>query len=363
MIFRKSPCRIFAWISCIFLSISYVSSSENFHPVSKSGRLPWVLRGGSSENVQDNEWLKVEKVADIKTALSDHEETTVEEHALNLQRSGQVEVLTRNDEYVFMASKHGDGSEADPDGIPTRFHKMQKGNREKAKAAFAATVQWREDYQVNNILSRPYDKYDLCKAIFPVYIPGRDTAGNLVVVQRPGLTDFESAHKNNVTSDDLLIHYVYVVEYCWNILDPAHNGTMTTVLDLEGVGFETFRNKEKRKFMMDFVKMMSDNYPQRSYKTLIINAPNWINLVFKVVRPLLRESTQKKISIRNGGKAQDQLLIEVLGLESVPKDLLKNQDAVDKNDDEVNSEIEAKLRSFVSTFQNLFVSRFHISHR
>lgn len=310
--------------------------------------MPWgICRGGSSETELDTEWLRVEKVADIRTALSDPKDITIEEDAFNLTRSEQIEVPTENEEYVFMASKHGDGSESDPDGIPTRFLKMQKGNREKAKAAFAATVQWREKHEVNNILSRSNPKFDVCKAIFPIYIPGRDAAGNLVVIQRPGLTDFESAHRNNITADDLLMQYVYVVEYCWNILHPAHNGTMTTVMDLEGVGLATFRNKEKRTFMKDFVKMMSDNYPQRSYKTLVINAPTWINMAFKVVRPLLRESTQKKISIQNGGKGQDQMLIDVLGLDSVPKDLLKYQDDVDRNDeDEMNSEIEIMLRSF-----------------
>lgn len=255
---------------------------------------------------------------------------------------------------IFRASKAGDGSESDPDGIPDRFLRMQKGNRPKAKAAFDETVRWRGENGVDRILSLPHTKFDLCRAVFPVYIPGRDVAGNLIIVQRPGYFDVDALLKNNATSDDVLMHYIYVVEYCWNVLEPGPpDRTMTVILDLERLSFSTFRNTEKRNFMLKFVKTMSDNYPQRSYKTLIINAPTWFDVMYKVVKPMLRASTRKKIHIIKNGQQQDTTLIEVLGIDSVPREILYNQTLVEGRaemeggcEPGANSLIEKELRLF-----------------
>ena len=275
-----------------------------------------------------------------------------------IDRGGASNMTNEDDDpsLIFFASKSGDGSESDPDGIPDRFLRMQKGNRHKAKAAFAETVKWREEKGVNMILSRPHTKFDLCKAIFPVYIPGRDVEGNLIIVQRLGLFDVDVLHKNNVTSDEVLLHYIYVVEYCWNILDPEPDRKMTVILDMEGLGFKTFRDKDKRNFALRFVKTMSDHYPQRSFKTLVINTPSWFDLMYKIVKPLLRESTKAKISIVRRGHVQDKLLIKVLGIESVPREILYDQSClkdIKKTDGELeagnNSRIEQGLRLFVSS--------------
>jgi len=296
---------------------------------------PWAVhvvpRGGesSSETVITEEEQEKEQANDKKEEL---------------------EAALQNN-LTFAASKPGDGSENDPDGLPTRFLRMQKGDREKAKAAFAATFKWREEHDVNNILARPHPKFDLCKRIFPVFIPGRDLSNNLIVVQRPGMMNFDLAHKHNITTDDLLMHYVYVCEYCWNILQPGPpDGVMTTVMDLKGVSFSLFRDKDARDFLRKFVAMMSENYPQRSHKTLIINAPSWANMAYKIVKPLLRESTKEKISLHNGGAEQDRVLIEILGKDSVPKELLEDAKSTEEDTNgEANggiSQIEEELRSF-----------------
>lgn len=261
------------------------------------------------------------------------------------------------DSLVFAACQTGDGSESDPDGIPTRFLNMQKGDREKAKAAYEHTVQWREEHEVNDILKRPHPKFDLCKKIFPVYIPGKDQQGHIVVVQRVGLIDIEYGDENNVTGDDLLMHYIYMVEYCWNILDPAPGAVMTTVMDLKGIRFKTISDGHIRGFLRKFVGAMSDNYPNRSHKTLVINAPAWINTAYKLVKPLLRPSTREKITILNGGKAQDQALIDILGADHVPRELLNDPSVIPSSGDDessgetghVLSEIEKEMRELVST--------------
>jgi len=316
---------------------------------------PWLLttRGGADSiadaEVEQTKNITVE-VGDADTSAEVDVDTSSDANAnadVNVNVGPATPTVYDIDKLVFEGVQIGDGSDTDPDGIPHRFLRMQKGNREKAKASFLETMQWREENQINTILKRPNPKFDLCKKIFPVYIPGKDLQDNIVVVQRVGLIDAEHGKAHGVDGDDLLWFYIFIVEYCWNILDPAPDACMTTIMDLKGVTLKTFRDTEYRIFIRKFVGAMSDNYPNRSHKTLVINSPAWINAAYKFVKPLLRQSTRDKISIWNGGKKQDQLLIDILGKDQVPRELLNYPDDIGSEDGKSGhelSDIEKDMR-------------------
>jgi hypothetical protein len=219
-------------------------------------------------------------------------------------------------EFLFTLNQPGDGHEEEP-YIPRRFVRMQKGNLEKAEVAYNATLAWRESHGVDSILSKPHPVYDIFKEVLPHFFSGRDINGNIIFCQQPGLLRMELLQLNNVTQQEFLMHYVYTLEYCWNMLEPRPDQTMTSILDGKGLSLSTV--KKLFSFLNEFVSMMSHHYPQRSYKTLIINAPSWAGTIYKLISPLLRESTRSKISILNGGKRQDEVLKEVLG--DVPSEL------------------------------------------
>jgi len=148
------------------------------------------------------------------------------------------------------------------------------------------------------------------------------------------MLDFEIMRRNNATIEDLLLHYIYVIEYCWNILDPGHDRIMTNVLDMRGISFRNMRNQEYVGFGKRFVQMMSANYPGRSYKTLIVNAPTWFHALYKLFKPLLRESTRQKIVILKAGEQQDVALKFYLG-DSLPEDLVSGDfNAKEKKNEE-----------------------------
>ena len=266
---------------------------------------------------------------------------------------------------TFPATNPHDGHTNDPDGIPTRFLAMKKDNRNEAKESWEAHLAWRDEFQVDTLLRRPHPKFDICKAMVPHYFSGRDPHGNVIFVQRPARLDFELMRANNATMDDLLLHYVYVIEYCWNILDPSPpEKVMTNVLDMKGLSFRNMRNQEYIGFGKRFVQMMSSNYPGRSYKTLIVNAPSWFHALYKIFKPLLRESTRQKIVILKAGEKQDVALKFYLG-ESVPRDLLCGDgeeeeirageryfipvESVGECEPGPNSDIEFDMRQFVSS--------------
>ena len=271
---------------------------------------------------------------------------------------------------TFGATKPHDGSVDDPDGMPTRFLTMKKGDREGAKEAFLEHLAWRAEFNVDAVLSRPHTLYDVCKAMVPHFFAGRDPHNNVVFVQRPAALDFELMKKNNATIDDLLNHYIWVIEYCWNIFEPGPpEGVMTNVLDMRGLSFSNMRNQEYIGFGKRFVNMMSSNYPGRSYKTLVVNAPKWFHALYKVFKPLLRETTRAKIVILKAGEKQDTALKFYLG-DSLPKDLLSGEkhDATepgqryfmpiedrDQCESGPNALTEYDMRQFVSLFCHVCV--------
>jgi len=293
----------------------------------------------------------------------EEKEVTQEETELPSEEKGTEEsssdnnVEEKNDEentnakYNFSLYQDNDGSDEDEDKIPGRYLRMQKGDRVKAKSALQETLNWREEKEVDTILCRPHSSYDVCKEFQPHYFLGTDIADHIIFVQRPGFTRWELVEKMN--PDDLLKHYCYVMEYCWNVLNEERQKgssdkkitTMTAILDLSKIRLS--KTRDMLYFVRQYVSMMSHHYPQRSYKTLIINSPTWFATIFNLISPLLRESTRQKITIcSSSSKKQREIMEEVLG-----KDKDGIEDLITGSNDYLSSnwkelEMEQELRTF-----------------
>ena len=282
----------------------------------------------------------------------------------------QVETLragsatSKKDRYSFSLYQTGDGSETDPDGIPTRYLRMQGNERDLAAIALNKTLQWRRDHDIDNLLAKPHSKFDLCKAVFPHYFIGRDKGNHILFVQRPALLDLDKAKAIGLSMDDLLMHYVYVNEYLWQILEAEDPfGEMTSVIDMTGIKIAVLRRKTLVAFVKKLVSTMDSHYPQRAHKTLVLNAPKWFNVLFKLLSPLMRESTKKKIEIHSRGRKQDAVLKQYLGEKAtdvLPADMWSTSETGEDEDSEsvsvdtsaekkfLQNELEQELRSFVS---------------
>ena len=82
-------------------------------------------------------------------------------------------------------------------------------------------------------------------------------------------------------------HCVCVNEHLWQVVE-ADNAlaTMTSMLDLQGLNIGVVRQTELIGFMKEFVKTMDAHFPQRCNKMLIVNAPKWFNVLFKIASVL-----------------------------------------------------------------------------
>jgi len=254
------------------------------------------------------------------------------------EKSGPLDFATS--EYAFSLFQEGDGSQEDPDGIPRRYLKMQGDRREQAKKALEVSLAWRKEHDIDTILARPHAKFDRCKRVFPHYFCGRDDTNHVILLQRPGLINLKTAHSNDVSGEDLLYHYIYEMEYLWQILEPAANGTMTSIIDLTGLNLSVLGKRELMSVVQKFCSTMDAHFPTRSHKMLLINAPKWFGAIYKIISPLLRESTKQKISILSKGEGQDKALKELLAECPIVSD--------DKIEEIPASPMEDELRDFVS---------------
>mmetsp|Transcript_33147 Transcript_33147/g.76454 ORF Transcript_33147/g.76454 Transcript_33147/m.76454 type:complete len:121 (-) Transcript_33147:150-512(-) len=99
-------------------------------------------------------------------------------------------------------------------------------------------------------------------------------------------------------------------------------------------------------FVKKFVKIMSAHYPQRSHKTFIINAPRWFGSAFKAIKPLLRESTKKKIEIHSKGAKQAAAIRKVIGDAPIPSDILGESSNETQIGVELTGELEKQMQEF-----------------
>jgi hypothetical protein len=327
------------------------------------GPLNLFLRGGESSTVDalsstvlglktaQKELFSDDEVADNSTTSTTHVELSASAILVNTSNI----VYSDKEKGIFSLFQKGDKSDVDPDGIPDRYLRMQCNRREDAKAALAATLQWRQREDIDHLLQRPQPKFDVCKAVFPHYFAGRDLEDHVIFVQRPALLDLKKAKVNRLSKDELLLHYVYVNEYLWQIAESDKPlGTMTSIIDLTGLNLSIMRKTELIGFVKKFVSTMDSHYPQRAHKTLILNAPKWFNALYNMLSPLLRESTKAKIEIHSRGKAQDKAIVAHLGKEAsgmLPASFFSSYKPKDRANEKENvpeSDLEQELRNYVS---------------
>jgi hypothetical protein len=293
---------------------------------------PW----GLCNRIRGGRLGRAESAAATATATEEADSTEVETAVIQTS----VEKDYSASPYAFPLFQENDGSQTDPEGIPTRYLKMQRNDRERGKKYLDATMKWRKENDIDTILARPHPQFDVCKRVFPHYFCGRDDTNHVILLQRPGLIDLKAAEINGLTGEDLLNHYVFEMEYLWQILEPKADKTMTSIIDLTGLNFSVLTKRELIHVVQMFCRTMDAHFPQRSHKTLLINSPSWFGAIYKLISPLLRESTKQKIKILSTGKKQDEELRTLL-----------SECPINDNrrlDDIPPSEMEKDLRDFVS---------------
>jgi len=206
-----------------------------------------------------------------------------------------------------------------PEKLPLRFLRAGKGDPTLGLQRYEQTLAWRKEFRVDTILMRPpHPQFELIKEHYRHFIHLRGHRNEPCFYEIPAKTNLKALREAGVSVDDLLMHYVSVIEFLWQVVEPSDLSRSIYVLDLDGIRLGDFVGD-----VMDFVKRASKlcslHYPERAGTVFVINVPRWFNIIWRVVKPLVDEVTLEKIRIFRGNRMQTaQLLQEKIPIEHLP---------------------------------------------
>jgi hypothetical protein len=204
-----------------------------------------------------------------------------------------------------------------PQELPLRFLRAGKGDPVEGLRRYQATLQWRKQHGIDQILREHHPHFDLIKQHYPHFYCGRGRNGEPCFFEQPPKTNLKALRQGNVTLDMLLRHYAMVTEFGWQFLDRDDLARSVYIIDLEGIRFGDFVGEA-----VDFVKkasaFTSQNYPERAGCVMVIHVPAWFKVIWNVVKPMVDEVTLQKIFILRGKEEIQQALEQKIAPENIP---------------------------------------------
>ena len=182
------------------------------------------------------------------------------------------------------------------DDIPQRFINGCEGDLKEARRRWDITRHWREIEGVNTVLDEPQPYFFVIRNYYPHYHAGQGRQGHIVFYERPGGFELEQLKARGVTPEHLWRHWLFVTEYQWKIIAGDEMAKGIAVLDIEGVNMGDLTG-DKLEHLKKSVSAANQHYPERSFVIFVVNAPMWFSFIWKLIKPLVHENTQKKVKI------------------------------------------------------------------
>ncbi|RAL49117.1 unnamed protein product [Cuscuta campestris] len=199
-----------------------------------------------------------------------------------------------------------------------RFLKARDGNVSKAHKMLTDCLNWRIRNDIDNILAKPIIPSELYRAIREsqlVGISGYSKEGLPVIAVGVGLSTFDKASVHYYVQS-----HIQMNEYRDRVILPSatkmyghYIGTCVKILDMTGLKLSAL---SQIKLLTDISTIDDLNYPEKTETYYIVNAPYIFSSCWKVVRPLLKERTRKKVQVLSGS-GRDELL-KIMDYSSLP---------------------------------------------
>ena len=205
----------------------------------------------------------------------------------------------------------------------------------KAKAKWEESHKWREEQKVWRIHSTPHNHFAEIKKAYPHFVHGFSKAGYIIVYEQPGKMKLKGLFRSGCTVDDMIHHYVYLMEYIGNVLseDPQiiearrrwcnengkseleHWGIMV-VMDVSGAG-PSMLSGDVLRYLKRAGETNSAHYPSTIKRAFVVNSPFYLAGIFSGIHNILPESVHVELL---GGSTQIQHLTEFIDLDQIPKE-------------------------------------------
>ena len=206
-------------------------------------------------------------------------------------------------------------------GVGRKFIVGSNGDMREARKKWRASQRWRAHYGTDGILQEPHPKFRAIKKAYPHFWIGHGRDGQLVYLERIGHVDMALLARENVTLQDMVRHYVAVHEFTWAYLAPERDGPRSyqcVLFDVDGLQLAQCRGV-RYQFVKACAKIAREHYPERVSRVVICNAPQWFQVVWKVVKPWVDPKTVAKVSITRPGVETLSALREICDDSQIPE--------------------------------------------
>ncbi|KAJ8769037.1 hypothetical protein K2173_024033 [Erythroxylum novogranatense] len=203
-----------------------------------------------------------------------------------------------------------------------RFLRMRDFDLPKAKEMFVNYLKWREDYRVDAIPQEfKFEEFAEVKKCYPHGYHGLDRHGRPIYIERIGMLDLD-ALLQSTTIDRYVRYHVSEKEKTLKLRFPAcsiaakrHIASITSILDVKGVGMSNF-SKPARYLFMEIQKIDSNYYPETLHKLFIVNAGSGFRMLWKALRAFLDARTLAKIQVLGSNYVSN--LLEIIDPSNLP---------------------------------------------
>jgi hypothetical protein len=127
-----------------------------------------------------------------------------------------------------------------PTELPVRFLRAGKGDPIEGQRRYEATLQWRKEHNIDDILFEENFKFNMIKENYPHYFHLRGKKGEPIFFEQPPKTDLQKLKAGGVTLTSLVRHYTMITEFQWQFIESDDFARSITVLDLEGIRMMDF---------------------------------------------------------------------------------------------------------------------------
>jgi hypothetical protein len=104
----------------------------------------------------------------------------------------------------------------------------------------------------------------------------------------------------------MLRHWLYCTEFFYTHFAKGELDKCLTVLDLGGMSMSDVKG-EPLEFVRKTVSYANQHYPERAHCIYLVNVPGWFSWIYKLLKPLIHENTQKKVKILSKKEVLDGL--------------------------------------------------------
>jgi len=189
---------------------------------------------------------------------------------------------------------------------------------------FFQSIEWRRDVKFDEALT--WDIPDKIHESFPFYIDGVDKDGRRVFYFPSGRWEVRMMITNGWRSMMEKTIY-YTMASIMKAIDGDKGGheQFVIIIDLAEMTYWKIAHYETMQMILQVFREYEQNFPERLFKAVVINAPWVLNCVYPLVKPLLKGSTLQKVEIfGNDPKQFMPAILDVVTKENLPSGFREN---------------------------------------